>query len=105
MRRARRGISSVIVGEYEAPVESSIPAPEDALASSSSRKGTPPIRTSSLSERRVSGSIEAERDTDHFLRASIPRRKRSTAASTDDGSSSAREALKWRFALSSRPVR
>ena len=48
--------------EHEAPVESSTPTPEDALASSSSRKGTPPIRTSSRSERLVSGSIKAERD-------------------------------------------
>ena len=69
-------------GENETPAESNAPTPEDALASSLNRKGTPPIRTSSRSGRLVSGSIEPERETDHFLRASIPRRKPSTAAST-----------------------
>ena len=50
------------------------------------------------------GKTAAENEIDHLRRASIRRRKPSTAASTDDGSSSANAEPKWYLAFSSRPA-
>ena len=59
------------MGENETPAATDAPGPEDARASSSSLKGMPPIRTSSRSGRRVSGSTDAEKEADQRRRASM----------------------------------
>ena len=87
----------MITGETETPADMRLPTPDDALASSFNWKGTPPMMTSRLSVRLTefdSGKTAADIDTDHFFRASIRLRKPSTAFSTEDGSSSARDASK-----------